>query len=106
LYDAIMGAVERVTITLPEDIVAEIDRLDRNRSRFVLGALRNELDRRRRAELERSLANPHHEAGEIAEEGFDEWAARLPAPESDLLQPAAGRGVRWSPGKGWQDADE
>src|SRR5580704_10001092 len=39
--------------------VAGIDWREKNRSRFVAEAVRRELDRRRRAELRRSLNDPH-----------------------------------------------
>ena len=32
---------ERVTITLPTEVVRDIDRLEKNRSRFVLEAVRH-----------------------------------------------------------------
>ena len=50
-----MVSVERVTVTLPNDLVRDIDRRENNRSKFVAEAVRHELDRRRRAELRRSL---------------------------------------------------
>ena len=31
----------RITVTLPEQVVADVDRFERNRSRFVLEAVRN-----------------------------------------------------------------
>jgi len=45
----------RITITLPEALVERIDRLERNRSRFIADAVERELRRRLRAELRRSL---------------------------------------------------
>jgi metal-responsive CopG/Arc/MetJ family transcriptional regulator len=39
-----MANVERVTTTLPEDLVRDIDRREKNRSRFVAEAVRRELD--------------------------------------------------------------
>ena len=44
-----MASVERVTVTLPNDLVRDIDRREKNRSKFVAEAVRHELDRRRRA---------------------------------------------------------
>ena len=35
-----MPTVDRVTVTLPSKVVREIDRMEKNRSRFVLQALR------------------------------------------------------------------
>ena len=95
---------ERVTVTLPAEVVGDIDRRERNRSRFILDAVRRELKRREREELKRSLESPHPETSELADAGFDDWAARLPDDEaSDLLDFRAGRAVRWVPGRGWTD---
>jgi metal-responsive CopG/Arc/MetJ family transcriptional regulator len=96
-----MPASERVTVTLPAEVVRDIDRLEKNRSKFVLEAVRQELKRRRREELERSLRSPHPESG-VAELGFDEWARGLPEEEaSDLVDLKTGTRVRWVPGEGW-----
>ena len=92
---------ERVTVTLPEEIVRDIDRQERNRSRFILKAVEHELERRRREELRRSLRSPHPESNEVAEEDFAEWAERLPEGGEEMLDPKAGQSVRWIPGKGW-----
>jgi Arc/MetJ-type ribon-helix-helix transcriptional regulator len=95
-------ATERVTVTLPADVVEDIDRRERNRSRFILEAVRRELRRRQRQELNRSLQNPHPETSELADAGFEEWAARLPGERaSDLVDVRVGRSVRWVPGRGW-----
>jgi len=92
----------RVTVTLPPELVAEIDRRERNRSRFVLDAVRREVLRRRREELRRSLANPHVESSELAEAGLDEWGtARGAAEDADLLDPHTSRPIRWVEGRGW-----
>ena len=95
-------ATERVTVTLPVEVLEDIDRRERNRSRFILEAVRRELKRRQREELKHSLQNPHSEASELASAGFEEWAARLPEEKaSDLVDLRAGRSVRWVPGRGW-----
>src|SRR5229473_3522209 len=95
-------AIERVTVTLPAEVVQDIDRREPNRSRFILEAVRRELKRRQRQELNRSLQNPHPETGELADAGFEEWAARLPEEKaSDLVDLRKGRSVRWVPGRGW-----
>ena len=100
-----MPTNERVTVTLPAEVVRDIDRLEHNRSRFVLEAVRRELHRRRRAELKRSLRNPHPESEQLAEAGFGEWAASLPAEEVlELVDMNAGTPVRWVPGEGWVEA--
>jgi hypothetical protein len=65
-------------------------------------AVRNELDRRRREELRRSLRNPHPESRELAEQGFEEWTRGLPDEDSQaLVDSSAGKPVRWVPGEGW-----
>jgi len=92
----------RVTVTLPPELVAEIDRRERNRSRFVLDAVRREVQRRRREELRRSLTHPHPESMELADAGLDDWGASPSAKEdSGLLDPGASRPVRWVEGRGW-----
>jgi hypothetical protein len=95
-----MPATERVTVTLPAELVRSIDRLEKNRSRFIAEAVQHELDRRRREGLRRSLEQPHPEAAELADAGLDEWAASLPEDEG-LVDMAAGRPVRWVEGEGW-----
>ncbi len=56
---------ERITVTFPPDLVREIDRRERNRSKFIQQAVRQELERQRRTELEHSLRNPHPETPEV-----------------------------------------
>jgi Arc/MetJ-type ribon-helix-helix transcriptional regulator len=97
-----MPAIERVTVTLPNDLVRDIDRLEKNRSKFVAEAVRRELERRRREELRRSLRNPHPESTDLAEQGLDDWSHGLPEEDVDaLVKSGAGKAVRWIPGKGW-----
>ena len=92
----------RVTITLPPEVVEEIDRREKNRSRFVLEAVRREVQRRRREDLKRSLANPHPESSELADAGLEEWGARSSGGDAAaLLDPRAGKPIRWVAGKGW-----
>jgi hypothetical protein len=101
-----MPNLERVTVTLPSELVDEIDRWDRNRSRFVAGAVREEVERRRREELKRSLEAPHEQAEELAEAGFDDWASRLPAEDAEgLVDPDGGTALRWTPGRGWEEPE-
>src|SRR5262249_11351174 len=100
-------AFERVTVTIPVDLVGEIDRREKNRSKFVAEAVRNELDRRRRDELHRSLKNPHPESADLAEQGLREWAQTLPEEDAAaLLDSRAGKPIRWVPGKGWVEGRE
>ena len=92
----------RVTVTLPEGIVKEIDRREKNRSKFVAEAVRRELDRRQRSDLHRSLDNPHSESAVLAEQGLEEWARGLPVEDGEaLVDNSAGRPIRWVPGEGW-----
>ena len=96
---------ERVTVTLPAELVRDIDRLDKNRSRFIQDAARHELERRRRELLQESLQSPHPEAAELADAGFDDWAAALPDEDaSGLVDLRTGVEVRWLPGEGWTQA--
>ena len=102
-----MAGTARITVTLPGDVVKEIDRREKNRSRFVLEAVRRELDQRRREELRKSLESPHPESDHFAEIGFDEWAERLPDESaSDLVDLEGGAPLRWVPGEGWIEGDE
>jgi len=102
-----MPNTERVTVSLPKEIVRDIDHLERNRSRFILEAVRRELERRRREELRRSIRRPHSDADRVAETGFDAWARSLPDEDpQDLLELDSGTPVRWVSGEGWQEADE
>jgi hypothetical protein len=96
-----MATTERVTVTLPIDLVEGIDRLERNRSRFITEAVEHELVRRRREGLLRSLARPHPEAAELDESGLADWGASLPADDDSLVDESAGRPVRWVEGQGW-----
>lgn len=98
-------STERVTVTMPAGLVAGIDRIERNRSRFIAEAVRHELQRRRRLELLRSLHEPHPDSTATTAVGFQDWAESLPAGDDDLLDPAAGVMVRWSPDQGWQETE-
>ena len=98
-----MATTDRVTVTLPPEVIEEIDRRERNRSRFVLDAVRRELLRRRREELRRSLKTPHPDSVRLAESGIGEWASGLPREKSeDLVDLKKGTPVRWVPGRGWE----
>ena len=91
----------RITVTLPPELVAEIDRRERNRSRFVLDAVRRELHRRRREDLQRSLERPHSESGQLPDAGLTGWDARASKADSELLDLSGGRPIRWVEGRGW-----
>jgi hypothetical protein len=96
----------RVTVTLPGDVVRDIDQIETNRSRFILDAVRHEIQHRRRQELRRSLQHPHPETVELAELGLAEWARQLP-PDDDasLVNPEGGTPIQWAPGLGWTEND-
>lgn len=93
-------ARSRVTVTLPEELLIEVDRHDPNRSRFIHEAVARELERRRRELLRQSLASPHPESEELANLGLGDWIGK--PDDQDLLDPAAGTAVRWIPGEGWR----
>lgn len=95
-----MATTERVTVTLPVDLVERIDQLESNRSRFITQAVENEVARRRREGLLRSLNSPHPEAADLADTGFHEWAASLPS-DHELVDMSAGKPVCWIDGVGW-----
>jgi len=95
-----MGTTERVTVTLSAELVEGIDRLERNRSRFIAEAVARELSRRRREALLMSISRPHTETAELADVGLREWTSDLPADEG-LVDPAGGTAVRWIEGQGW-----
>jgi hypothetical protein len=90
----------RVTVTLSADLVERIDRLERNRSRFIAEAVEHELAWRRREELLRSVRDPHPETVDLADTGLGDWAADL-ADDEGLVDMAGGTAVRWVGGEGW-----
>ena len=81
---------ERVTVTMPAELVAGVDRYESNRSRFITEAVRHELKRRRHLELLRSLDEPHPDSLATAALGLEAWGEALPTEDSDLLDPTAG----------------
>jgi hypothetical protein len=81
-----MASVDRVTVTLPDNLVREIGR---------------------REELRRSLHNPHPESADLAEQGLEEWTRGLPEEDTEaLVDSSAGKPVRWVPGEGWVEGRE
>lgn len=95
-------AAQRVTVTLPEELLAEMDLQTDNRSLFVAEAVRAELDRRRLERLQQALQAPHPESEEMADCGFEEWVALAGADDESLLDPEALIPMRWVPGEGWR----
>lgn len=78
-------------------------RRERNRSRFILQAVQNELQRRRKEELRRSLHAPHTESERLAKAGTADWIGILPDGDDNLVDIKVGTNVRWVPGQGWQE---
>ena len=102
-----MPGVERVTVSLPNELVRDIDRREKNRSKFIAEAVRRELEYRKRVELRRSLRNPHSESADLAERGLEEWTRGLPEEDTEgLLDSSAGTPVHWAPGAGWVEEQE
>lgn len=101
-----MRKTERVTLTLPVELLRGIDKVGENRSKFIADAVRRELDRRRhrrqREALHESLAAPHPDTARLADGDLGEWASTLPTEDAEgLLDMSKGRPVRWIPGEGW-----
>ena len=88
---------------MSSELVAGIDRIESNRSRFIAEAVRHELQRRQRLELLRSLEAPHPDSTATAALELADWAEALTEGDSDLLDPSAGVPVYWRPESGWQD---
>jgi hypothetical protein len=95
-----MGTTERVTVTLSAELVEGIDRLERNRSRFIAKAIEHELVRRRRDALLSSVRNPHPETADLADTGLADWTSDLPGDEG-LVDVEGGTAIRWVEGQGW-----
>ncbi len=92
--------MERVTVTLPADLVVRIDQLEGNRSRFIAEAVEHELAQRRRDALLQSVQNPHSETTDLVDVGVSDWVSDLPADDA-LVDAGAGTPVRWVQGQGW-----
>jgi post-segregation antitoxin (ccd killing protein) len=95
-----MPSSQRVTITLPANLLHEVDQLERNRSRFITEAVQHEVARRRRAALMESVRSPHPETTQFVDSGLTDWTSELPDDEG-LLDPSTGTAVRWVEGQGW-----
>jgi post-segregation antitoxin (ccd killing protein) len=96
-----MAETARVTVTLAADLVEDIDRLERNRSRFIAEAVAHELTRRRQAALLQSIRSPHADTVALVDTGLADWVSDLPADEG-LVDVGAGTPVRWVEGTGWK----
>lgn len=95
-----MSPIERVTVTLPAELVAGIDRLEGNRSRFIAEAVEHELARRRQEELLSSVRHPHPETLNLTDTGLGDWVADLSDGEG-LVDISGGTAVHWVEGQGW-----
>jgi hypothetical protein len=95
-----MAGTARVTVTLAADLVDGIDRIERNRSRFIAEAVRHELTRRRHAALLQSVHRPHADTVALVDTGLADWVSDLPA-DDGLVDVDAGTSVRWVEGQGW-----
>ena len=95
-----MRETARVTVTLSADLVDGIDRIERNRSRFIAEAVKHELTRRRQAGLLQSIRSPHADTVALVDTGLADWVSDLPADEG-LIDIDGGTPVRWVEGQGW-----
>lgn len=93
----------RVTVTLPDELLQEIDRQDRNRSRFIQEAVVQELARRRKELLLASLENPHPESTEMEQRGLEEWLASADSEDRNLVDMEQFQPVRWTCEDGWKE---
>jgi hypothetical protein len=100
-----MSTTERVTVILSADVLEGIDRLERNRSRFIAEAIEHELTRRRRDALLGSVRSPHPAPADVADAALGDWTSDLPDDE-ELVDVAGGTAVRWVEGQGWVKESE
>jgi hypothetical protein len=96
-----MTGSTRVTITLPSEILSEIDREEKNRSRFILEAVQREIVRRRKEALATSLDHPHPESQSLEASDLTEWFGTGEGDASRLLDSDAGMDIQWIPDEGW-----
>ena len=82
-----MATTTELTITLPVQLVEGIDRVERDRNRFIAEAVAHELRRRDREGL--------------ADAGLEDWYASVSAEDVGLVDPSGGTAVRWIEGQGW-----
>ena len=89
-----------MTVTLDADLVDGIDRIERNRSRFIAEAVQHELARRRQAAVLQSIRSPHADTVALVDTGVADWVSDLAA-DDGLVDVDAGTPVRWVEGQGW-----
>lgn len=96
-------AAQRITLTLPSEVVTAIDRTTHDRDSFVTDAVRHEIDRRREDQLQRSLDRPHPETSMANKSVPRDWPTGVPHDEWDeLLTSELGQDICWEEEKGWQ----
>ena len=96
-------AAQRIALTLPSEVITEIDRTTHDRDSFVEDAVRHEIDRRREDQLRRSLDDPHPETSKAVGSSPSNWPTGVPHDEWDeLLRSELGEEIRWEEAKGWQ----
>ena len=96
-----MSGISRVTVTLPSEILVEIDRGDRNRSRFILEAVQREIARRKLEALELSLRHPHPDSLALESMGLQEWFDAGNQDAAELVDLNGGNEIHWVPDQGW-----
>ncbi len=96
-------ATTRVTVTLSDELLREIDLQDRNRSRFIQQAVEQELERRRRELLIASLESPHPETLELEADGLSEWIEAGKDSDLELVDMTQFRPLAWVPDEGWKE---
>ena len=94
-HEAFTSAIGSATYAR-EELVAGIERIKRNLSRFIGEAECDELKRRQRQELVRSLEESHPDSLTTAEMGVENWNQGLPAEDHNLLDPRSAMPLQWS----------
>jgi hypothetical protein len=96
-----MAAVDDVVVRLGAHLIADVDRVTTDRTRFIRDAIRNELRRRGFADLQQSLDNPNPETPAYDDGGLEDWVGDSSNDHDQLVDPNTGTQVRWVPGTGW-----
>ena len=96
-----MAAVDDVVVRLGAHLIADVDRVTTDRTRFIRDAIRNELRRRGFADLQQSLDNPTPETLAYDDCGLEDWVGDSSNDHDQLVDPTTGTQVRWVPGTGW-----
>ena len=96
-----MAAVDDVVVRLGAHLIADVDRVTTDRTRFIRDAIRNELRRSGFADLQQSLDNPNPETLAYDDGGLEDWVGDSSNDHDQLVDPTTGTQVRWVPGTGW-----